>query len=197
MSFSIQDQEGATLLVSAKFSVVSARNIYLQFQEVICLTSWNMLLHYLTNYPQNLYWHHSWHERIDSLTIDIWCSYDDIFFYNKCFMNTWYSQISLQDIIISEELQALIAPAILPRSFISLQVIYSTLQNCIWSFYLILAFGISLTFIRGNYNDVSRKKFFNCPKSSITTEEYAMTNWQVQLQEMTTSLYSLLFIRTS
>ncbi|XP_054785036.1 probable plastid-lipid-associated protein 10, chloroplastic isoform X2 [Prosopis cineraria] len=60
----LEDQEGATLLVSAKFSVVSARNIYLQFQE-----------------------------------------------------------ITLQDIIISEELQALIAPAILPRSFISLQIL--------------------------------------------------------------------------
>ncbi|KAK4267715.1 hypothetical protein QN277_024459 [Acacia crassicarpa] len=60
----LEDQEGATLLVSAKFSIVSARNIYLQFQE-----------------------------------------------------------ISLQDIIISEELQAIIAPAILPRSFISLQIL--------------------------------------------------------------------------
>ncbi|XP_028776858.1 probable plastid-lipid-associated protein 10, chloroplastic [Neltuma alba] len=60
----LEDQEGATLLVSAKFSAVSARNIYLQFQE-----------------------------------------------------------ITLQDIIISEELQAAIAPAILPRSFISLQIL--------------------------------------------------------------------------
>lgn len=30
----LQEQEGATLLVSAKFSVVSSRNIYLQFEEV-------------------------------------------------------------------------------------------------------------------------------------------------------------------
>lgn len=29
-----QEQEGATLLVSAKFSVISKRNIYLQFEEV-------------------------------------------------------------------------------------------------------------------------------------------------------------------
>ncbi|KAK7293990.1 hypothetical protein RJT34_16873 [Clitoria ternatea] len=60
----LEEQEGATLLVSAKFTVVSVRNIYLKFQE-----------------------------------------------------------ITVQDINISEELQALIAPAILPRSFISLQIL--------------------------------------------------------------------------
>ncbi|TKY64702.1 plastid-lipid-associated protein 10 [Spatholobus suberectus] len=60
----LEEQEGATLIVSAKFTVVSVRNIYLQFQE-----------------------------------------------------------ITVQDINISEELQALIAPAILPRSFISLQIL--------------------------------------------------------------------------
>ncbi|XP_047166848.1 probable plastid-lipid-associated protein 10, chloroplastic [Vigna umbellata] len=60
----LEEQEGATLLVSAKFNVVSVRNIYLQFQE-----------------------------------------------------------ITVQDINISEELQAVIAPAILPRSFISLQIL--------------------------------------------------------------------------
>ncbi|WJX42580.1 hypothetical protein P8452_29796 [Trifolium repens] len=60
----MQEQEGATLLVSAKFTLVSARNIYLQFQE-----------------------------------------------------------ITVQDINISEQLQALIAPAILPRSFINLQIL--------------------------------------------------------------------------
>ncbi|XP_027107142.1 probable plastid-lipid-associated protein 10, chloroplastic isoform X4 [Coffea arabica] len=60
----LEEQEGATLLVSAKFSVVSSRNIYLQFEE-----------------------------------------------------------IALNKINISEELQALIAPAILPRSFISLQIL--------------------------------------------------------------------------
>ncbi|KAH1052554.1 hypothetical protein AAZX31_08G220900 [Glycine max] len=60
----LEEQEGATLLVSAKFNVVSVRNIYLQFQE-----------------------------------------------------------ITVQDIYISEELRALIAPAILPRSFISLQIL--------------------------------------------------------------------------
>ncbi|XP_061355934.1 probable plastid-lipid-associated protein 10, chloroplastic [Gastrolobium bilobum] len=60
----LEQQEGATLLVSAKFSVVSVRNIYLKFQE-----------------------------------------------------------ITVQDINISEELQALIAPAILPRTFISLQIL--------------------------------------------------------------------------
>ncbi|XP_014492586.1 probable plastid-lipid-associated protein 10, chloroplastic [Vigna radiata var. radiata] len=30
-----KEQEGATLLVSAKFNVVSVRNIYLQFQEEV------------------------------------------------------------------------------------------------------------------------------------------------------------------
>ncbi|KDP28377.1 hypothetical protein JCGZ_14148 [Jatropha curcas] len=60
----LEEQEGATLLVSAKFDVVSVRNIYLQFEE-----------------------------------------------------------ISIQNIKISEELQALIAPAILPRSFLSLQIL--------------------------------------------------------------------------
>ncbi|XP_062110881.1 probable plastid-lipid-associated protein 10, chloroplastic [Humulus lupulus] len=59
-----EEQEGATLLVSAKFDVVSVRNIYLQFEE-----------------------------------------------------------ITVQNIKISEELQALIAPAILPRSFLSLQIL--------------------------------------------------------------------------
>lgn len=37
--FSLQEQEGATLLVSAKFSIVSARNIYLQFEEASSLSS--------------------------------------------------------------------------------------------------------------------------------------------------------------
>lgn len=60
----LEEQEGATLLVSAKFSVVSRRNIFLQFEE-----------------------------------------------------------ITLQDIKISEELQAIIAPAVLPRSFLNLQIL--------------------------------------------------------------------------
>ncbi|KAJ0682849.1 putative plastid-lipid-associated protein [Helianthus annuus] len=60
----LEENEGATLLVSAKFSVVSRRNIFLEFEE-----------------------------------------------------------IALQNIIISEELQALIAPALLPRSFFSLQIL--------------------------------------------------------------------------
>ncbi|XP_071735881.1 probable plastid-lipid-associated protein 10, chloroplastic [Rutidosis leptorrhynchoides] len=60
----LEENEGATLLVSAKFSIVSRRNIYLQFEE-----------------------------------------------------------IALQNIKISEELQALIAPALLPRSFLSLQIL--------------------------------------------------------------------------
>lgn len=60
----LEEEDGATLLVSAKFSVVSVRNIYLQFEE-----------------------------------------------------------ISVQNIKIGEELQALIAPAILPRSFLSLQIL--------------------------------------------------------------------------
>ncbi|KAE9616359.1 hypothetical protein Lal_00017248 [Lupinus albus] len=60
----LEEQEGATLLVSANFTVVSMRNIYLKFQE-----------------------------------------------------------ITVRDIKISEELQALIAPAILPRSFITLQIL--------------------------------------------------------------------------
>nr|XP_024934062.2 probable plastid-lipid-associated protein 10, chloroplastic isoform X1 [Ziziphus jujuba var. spinosa] len=60
----LEEQEGATLLVSAKFDVVSVRNIYLQFEE-----------------------------------------------------------ITVQNIKISEELQAVIAPALLPRSFLSLQIL--------------------------------------------------------------------------
>ncbi|XP_004507558.1 probable plastid-lipid-associated protein 10, chloroplastic isoform X1 [Cicer arietinum] len=60
----LEEQEGATLLVSAKFTLVSVRNIYLQFQE-----------------------------------------------------------ITVQDINISEQVQALLAPAILPRSFINLQIL--------------------------------------------------------------------------
>ncbi|XP_058105178.1 probable plastid-lipid-associated protein 10, chloroplastic isoform X4 [Magnolia sinica] len=64
LPFFFQEQEGATLLVTAKFSVVSKRNIYLQFEEV-----------------------------------------------------------AVENIKISEELQALIAPAILPRSFLSLQIL--------------------------------------------------------------------------
>ncbi|KAI9182203.1 hypothetical protein LWI28_023082 [Acer negundo] len=60
----LEDQEGATLVVSAKFNVVSIRNIYLQFEE-----------------------------------------------------------ITVQNINISEELQALISPALLPRTFLSLQIL--------------------------------------------------------------------------
>ncbi|XP_038681372.1 probable plastid-lipid-associated protein 10, chloroplastic isoform X2 [Tripterygium wilfordii] len=60
----LEEQEGATLLVSAKFSVVSVRNIYLQFEE-----------------------------------------------------------ITVKNIKISEGLQALIAPAILPRSYLSLEIL--------------------------------------------------------------------------
>lgn len=33
----LQENEGATLIVSARFSCVSARNIYLKFEEVIFL----------------------------------------------------------------------------------------------------------------------------------------------------------------
>lgn len=60
----LEENEGATLLVSAKFSVVSRRNIFLQFEE-----------------------------------------------------------ITLQDIVISEQVQAVIAPALLPRTFLSLQIL--------------------------------------------------------------------------
>ncbi|XP_073052103.1 probable plastid-lipid-associated protein 10, chloroplastic isoform X1 [Primulina eburnea] len=60
----LEDQEGATLVVSAKFSVISSRNICLEFEE-----------------------------------------------------------ISIQNVNISEELQALIAPSILPRQFLSLQIL--------------------------------------------------------------------------
>ncbi|WVZ25008.1 hypothetical protein V8G54_003552, partial [Vigna mungo] len=35
----LEEQEGVTLLVSAKFNVVSVRNIYLQFEEVIIFTA--------------------------------------------------------------------------------------------------------------------------------------------------------------
>ncbi|KAH9626931.1 hypothetical protein KSS87_014992, partial [Heliosperma pusillum] len=62
--FWLKENEGATLLVSAKFSVVSRRNIYLEFEE-----------------------------------------------------------ITLQDIIISDQLQALITPAILPRTYVNLQIL--------------------------------------------------------------------------
>ncbi|EER93960.1 hypothetical protein BDA96_01G210800 [Sorghum bicolor] len=60
----LEEQEGATLMVSAKFVVLSKRNIFLQFEEV-----------------------------------------------------------AVENIKISEQLQALIAPAILPRSFLSLQIL--------------------------------------------------------------------------
>ncbi|XP_004303812.1 PREDICTED: probable plastid-lipid-associated protein 10, chloroplastic [Fragaria vesca subsp. vesca] len=60
----LEEEDGATLLVSAKFSIVSRRNIYLQFEE-----------------------------------------------------------ISVQNIKIGEQLQAFIAPALLPRSFLSLQIL--------------------------------------------------------------------------
>lgn len=60
----LEEQEGATLLVSANFSVVSKRNIYLRFEEV-----------------------------------------------------------AVENIKIGEGLQALIAPAILPRTFLSLQIL--------------------------------------------------------------------------
>ncbi|GAB4830383.1 Probable plastid-lipid-associated protein 10, chloroplastic [Ancistrocladus abbreviatus] len=60
----LEEHEGATLVVNAKFSAISRRNIQLYFKEV-----------------------------------------------------------TLQDIKISELLQAVIAPAILPRSFISLQIL--------------------------------------------------------------------------
>ncbi|XP_066386833.1 probable plastid-lipid-associated protein 10, chloroplastic isoform X2 [Miscanthus floridulus] len=60
----LEEEEGATLMVSAKFVVLSKRNIFLQFEEV-----------------------------------------------------------AVENIKISEQLQALIAPAILPRSFLSLQIL--------------------------------------------------------------------------
>nr|CAD1836310.1 unnamed protein product [Ananas comosus var. bracteatus] len=60
----LEEHEGATLLVSAKFSLVSKRSIFLQFEEV-----------------------------------------------------------AVENIKISEQLQALIAPAVLPRSYISLQIL--------------------------------------------------------------------------
>lgn len=60
----LEEEEGATLIVSAKFSLVSNRNIYLHFQ-----------------------------------------------------------QISVQDIKVGEDVQALIAPALLPRTFLSLQIL--------------------------------------------------------------------------
>ncbi|KAL5230719.1 hypothetical protein ABZP36_029495 [Zizania latifolia] len=60
----LEEQDGATLMVSAKFAVLSKHNIFLQFEEV-----------------------------------------------------------AVQNIKISEQLQGLIAPAILPRSFLSLQIL--------------------------------------------------------------------------
>ncbi|KAF3555984.1 hypothetical protein F2Q69_00010306 [Brassica cretica] len=60
----LEEQEGATLVVTAKFDKVSSRNIYLQFEE-----------------------------------------------------------ISVRKININEQVQALLAPAILPRSFLNLQIL--------------------------------------------------------------------------
>ncbi|CAN8314369.1 unnamed protein product [Cochlearia groenlandica] len=60
----LEEQEGATLVVTAKFDKVTSRNIYLQFEE-----------------------------------------------------------ISVRNININEQLQALISPAILPRSFLSLEIL--------------------------------------------------------------------------
>ncbi|CAN7006839.1 unnamed protein product [Brassica oleracea var. botrytis] len=60
----LEEQEGATLVVTAKFDKVSSRNIYLQFEE-----------------------------------------------------------ISVRNININEQVQALLAPAILPRSFLNLQIL--------------------------------------------------------------------------
>ncbi|XP_040936966.1 probable plastid-lipid-associated protein 10, chloroplastic [Gossypium hirsutum] len=68
--WSIPNLLEATLVVSAKFDIVSVRNIYLQFEE-----------------------------------------------------------IQVQDINISELLQAVIAPALLPRSFLSLQQLNSPIQG--------------------------------------------------------------------
>ncbi|KAL8143799.1 hypothetical protein V2J09_016831 [Rumex salicifolius] len=71
----LEEQEGATLLVSAKFSLVSQRNIFLQFEEVSSVLA------------------------------------------------AKYYEITLQDIKISEEVQSIIAPAVLPRSFLNLQIL--------------------------------------------------------------------------
>ncbi|KAG5395521.1 hypothetical protein IGI04_017335 [Brassica rapa subsp. trilocularis] len=60
----LEEQEGATLVVTAKFDKVSSRNIYLQFEE-----------------------------------------------------------ISVRNININEQVQSLLAPAILPRSFLNLQIL--------------------------------------------------------------------------
>jgi len=66
-------------------------------------------------------------EKILSYKLLFWYEYDISFFgcllwccYEKCAIFTW--QITVQDINISEQLQSLISPAILPWSFISLQV---------------------------------------------------------------------------
>ena len=44
--FALQEQEGATLLVSAKFDIVSVRNIYLRFEEVSFSTFYELEFQY-------------------------------------------------------------------------------------------------------------------------------------------------------
>ncbi|MFQ6633453.1 hypothetical protein Gotur_012286 [Gossypium turneri] len=55
----LEEQEGATLVVSAKFDVVSVRNIYLQFEEVTPVFHFQNLrsvggLYYLSYLDQNM-----------------------------------------------------------------------------------------------------------------------------------------------
>ncbi|KAH7845004.1 hypothetical protein Vadar_034097 [Vaccinium darrowii] len=90
-----QDEDGAILFFSAKFSVVSGHNICHQFEEV-------------SFFPP-------------TVTLKEVNSNSDTFA-RACYF-IW--QLAVQDLDTSK-LQALIAPAILPRSFLSLQILQFT-----------------------------------------------------------------------
>ncbi|CAK9143608.1 unnamed protein product [Ilex paraguariensis] len=100
----LEKQEGATLIVSAKFSVVSLRNIYLQFEEKLqCLPRWLYLF-------------------FASIGNDIRLLYPCIRLKDRISANRYrdgqvgWDMIAVENIKISEQLQALIVPALLPRT---------------------------------------------------------------------------------
>ncbi|WRX09093.1 Plastid lipid-associated protein/fibrillin conserved domain - like 2 [Theobroma cacao] len=105
----LEEQEGATLVVSAKFDVVSVRNIYLQFEEVNSPVLFLETITSMKGLPRNSQARKSCGGDFGYLTA------------SRSACCIW--QIKVQDINISEQLQALIAPALLPRSFLSLQIL--------------------------------------------------------------------------
>lgn len=117
----LQEESGATLLVSAKFSIISARNIYLEFEEVstsrFCncyFVAFFLALGFVGEFGYS--------SMVSKLHWKIIMS-EPHWIWNLMSWMVWYGwQINVQNIKISEELQAVIAPALLPRSFISLQV---------------------------------------------------------------------------